>query len=338
MEQKNRESLIVRLMGWHEKDQHRKIIIALESYGRENWDYELSSFYARALNNVERYQEALDVLLPLRDQGKGDGVWYFRVGYSLYYLNREAEAVEYFQKAIDYGDDGEDTRTLLEVSREEAEMRRKQENKGSQPEVYSEGELRALERHVEKHFGMYKNVVPEFESPDIHVDIVIIEPTPKRNYYVLMTMGMGAHRMHVPEGLEDQSRAELLICLPPDWNLRDLDDDRWSWPLHWLKLLARLPIDENSWLGWGHTIPNDEPFAQNTGLCTIMLLNPGAFDDKASVCRLPGGDIVNFYQMIPLYKEEARFKLKNNAQIFLQFLDQSALEYVRIDRENICAE
>jgi hypothetical protein len=152
-----------------------------------------------------------------------------------------------------------------------------------------------------------------------------------------MTMGMGAHRMNIPEELEDQSRAELLICLPPDWDLADLDDERWYWPLRWLKVLARLPINEDSWLGWGHTVPNGEPFAENTGFCTIMLLNPGGFDEKAGVCKLPNGELVNFYQLIPLYEEETQFKLKNNAQIFLQFLDKSALEYVRIDRENICA-
>ena len=37
-------------------------------------------------------------------------------------------------------------------------------------------------------------------SPDIHVDIYIIEPTRKRNYYTLITSGMGAHRMNVPHG------------------------------------------------------------------------------------------------------------------------------------------
>ena len=32
----------------------------------------------------------------------------------------------------------------------------------------------------------------------------IMKPTPERNYYVLSTFGMGAHRMNVPEELADQ--------------------------------------------------------------------------------------------------------------------------------------
>ncbi len=42
-------------------------------------------------------------------------------------------------------------------------------------------------------------------------------PSPERNYYILMTHGMGAHAMNVPEDLAGQKleRAELFICLPP---------------------------------------------------------------------------------------------------------------------------
>jgi hypothetical protein len=69
-----------------------------------------------------------------------------------------------------------------------------------------------------------------------------------------------------------------------------------------------------------------------------LLLNPSTFGDKAAACVLPSGEQVNFFQMIPLYQEETQFKIRNNAQIFLRFLDQSALEYIRIDRENICED
>jgi hypothetical protein len=42
--------------------------------------------------------------------------------------------------------------------------------------------------------------------------------------------------------------------------------------------------------------------------------------------------------MIPLYDEETEFKIKNNAEILLDFLDEDCLEYVHIDRENLCKE
>lgn len=57
--------------------------------------------------------------------------------------------------------------------------------------------------------------------------------------------------MDVPEGLAEYQleRAELAICLPPDWNLNSGDECDY-WPIRWLKMLARLPIEEKSWLGW----------------------------------------------------------------------------------------
>jgi hypothetical protein len=338
MDIKDRPYFIAQLVSWHDEDKHGCIIKAIEKLNRKEWDYEIASLYARALNNAEKYEDALGTLLDLEEEGKDDGVWHFRVGFALYYLNREAEAAEYFQQAIDLGDDEEDTRLMLQASLYEAEKRRKQESGGYNPECYSEEEMDVMEAHIEKYFGSYQNVFHEIESPDIHVDIAVIEPTAQRNYYTLVTMGMGAHKMKTPPELENQDRAEVMVCLPPDWNLNDLDDERWYWPMRWLKILARLPINENSWLGWGHTIPNGEPFADNTKLCTVLLLNPGAFGDKATACVLPSGEQVNFYQLIPLYEEEAQFKIRNNAQIFLRFLDQTVLEYVRIDRENICED
>jgi hypothetical protein len=331
----DRPYFIARLVSWHKEDRHSRIVEAIEKLGKENWDYDIAILYSRALNNLGSYQEALDVLLDFKEEGKNDGVWYFRIGYSLYHLGRAAEAAEFFIKAIEYGDDQEDTRQMLQTSLEEAQARRRQES-GEKLEIYSAEELKALEAHIEKYFGSYRNVYHEVASLDIHVDIAIIEPCRRRNYYTLITMGMGARKMNVPPAAKDQDRAELLICLPPDWNLDKLEDERWYWPLRWLKILARLPITDNTWLGWGHTIPNGEPFADNTKFCAMLLLNPGSFGKKSAYCKLPNGEGVNFYQVIPLYEEETQFKTKNNVQILLNFLDRDALEYVRIDRENIC--
>jgi tetratricopeptide (TPR) repeat protein len=323
---------------WHENDEHEKIIEEIEKFPRAEWDYELINLYARALNNCGRYREALDILMSVEEEGRNDGLWHFRAGYSLYYLNREEEAAERLQRAIELGDDHEDTHALLRASLEEAEARRKQGQ--YKPLMYTGEEFRRLEEHIEKYFGKYKNIYHEVVSPDIHVDIAVIEPCPKHNYYILVTIGMGVRPMNVPEKLKNSGleRAEAMICLPPDWQFDDLENENWYWPLRWLKIIARLPIEENIWLGWGHTIPNGRPFADNTELSTIMLLNPGAFNRKSFECKLPDGSIVNFYQMIPLYEEEVQFKIKNSAEILLDFLDSDSLEYVRIDRENLCKE
>jgi len=183
------------------------------------------------------------------------------------------------------------------------------------PELYNEKEIEVIEKHIANGFGKFDNVLHELVSPDIHVDICVINPTPERNYYTLVTMGMGAHRMNVPKEAKKMGidRAEVLIALPPDWDIQS-DDEKWYWPLRWLKVLARLPGEHKTWLGYGHTVPNGAPFAENIELSGVMLSMPYYFGQEASVCTLPNGDKVNFYQIIALHESEMDFKVANSAE------------------------
>lgn len=195
------------------------------------------------------------------------------------------------------------------------------EEEFSNPEVYTEEEMEAVEGHIEQYFGKFENVFHELVSPDIHVDICIVPPTEERDYYTLVTMGMGAHRMNVPEELAEYKleRAELAIALPADWKLdqESMKDEKWYWPIRLLKSLARLPINCDSWLGHGHTVENREPFADNTKLCTATLIGPQGTEDGSEVCTLPGGEEVNFYQVIPLYEDELDYKLEHDVDALL---------------------
>ena len=151
----------------------------------------------------------------------------------------------------------------------------------------------------------------------------VVPPSESRDYYTLVTMGMGAHRMNVPEELAEYKleRAELAIALPKDWKLDEesLKDERWYWPIGLLKVLARLPISGDTWLGFGHTMDKQSPFAENTTLCGALLVGPQDVVWKASeVCTLPSGEEVNFYQIIPLYRNELKYKLEHDADALLE--------------------
>ena len=195
------------------------------------------------------------------------------------------------------------------------------EEEFSNPEVYTEEEMEAVEGHIEQYFGKFENVFHELVSPDIHVDICVVPPSEERDYCTLVTMGMGAHRMNVPEELAEYKleRAELAIALPADWKLdqESMKDEKWYWPIRLLKSLARLPINCDSWLGHGHTVENREPFADNTKLCTATLIGPQDTEDGSEVCTLPGGEEVNFYQVIPLYEDELDYKLEHDTDALL---------------------
>lgn len=191
----------------------------------------------------------------------------------------------------------------------------------SEPELYTGEEMSAVEEHIKRTFGEFDHVFHELVSPDIHVDICIVPPSEKRDYYTLVTMGMGAHRMNVPEELAEYrlERAELAIALPSDWKLDEesMKGDQWYWPFRLLKDLARLPVVNDTWLGFGHTMDNQEAFAKNTELCGAILVSLQNTDEAGNVCILPGGEEVNFYQVIPLYRDELEYKLEHDAEALL---------------------
>lgn len=332
-----REQLLRQCELWHEEDEHQKIIAAIQDWPEESRDYEMTGILARSLNNQEEYGEALLQLDRVCEKGKLDPLWHYRRGYAYYYMKSYKEAREAFQQAAILDPDDEDSLDFIQWCDEELEPEREFSQDEFSPEMYQKKELDELEDFIISHFGEYKNVFHELVSPDIHVDICVIYPTPERNYYTLVTMGMGAHDMNVPEELTEQNleRAELVICLPSDWQL-PVEDEVWYWPLRWLKLLARVPIEEDSWVGWGHTVSNDGPLAENTMLSALMLISPGAFEEAADLCTLSNGEEINFYQVIPLYQEELEYKIEHGAKALLELMNAEIMEAVDISRKNVC--
>lgn len=200
------------------------------------------------------------------------------------------------------------------------------------PKLYTAEQLEKLENFIEETFGEISNYFQEKETSDIKLNIYVIPPTLERHYTTLVTGGMGAHLMNVPESFKDQNleRAELVICLPPSWNL-DSDDIEYYWPFHLLKLLSRLPIEENAWLGKGHTVDYCTEFAPNTELSGVILLSPD-FGEKSHFFNLSDDDRINFLQIVPLYDCEIQFKNKNGAAALVHEFGENFSRVVDIDR------
>lgn len=197
------------------------------------------------------------------------------------------------------------------------------QNDGYAPEMYDKKEMKTVDKFINKTFGKCPTVFHEIVSPDIHVDICLIPPDKNRDFYTLVTMGMGAHKMNVPEELKEYKleRAELLITLPADWKVPD-QDEKWYWPIRLLKSSARLPIACDTWLGWGHTVDNQEPYAENTEFCGALLIDPMV--GSGNLCKLPNGEEVNFYQLLPIYRKEMEYKLKNGAEELLKLMSKTS--------------
>lgn len=205
--------------------------------------------------------------------------------------------------------------------------------------LYSEEELDQYDQYIMEQFGEYKEVFHEIVSPDIHLDIIIIPPTEDNNYYKLITMGMGAYKMNVPPELKqyELERAELVLYLPPTWNIKS-DKEEDYWPIRQLKVLARLPIQCNTWLGYGHTVSSDaenSAYADNTKFCSMMLLSAVNKNYEKLDLRINTIGKINFYQLFPLYEEELEYKRNNDANALLDlFDDDDIMPVVNINRKN----
>lgn len=200
--------------------------------------------------------------------------------------------------------------------------------------------LEDIEAHLEKHIGPTGTVLHEVISDRIHIDIIYIPPTSDRPFAVLATSGVSDLPMAVPEGAEQLRRAELLIALPLSWPISDeaFKDESNYWPVRWLKYAGRLPHEYATWIGWGHTIPNNnppEPIA-DTNFVGVMLSRPYWLDEEFLQLTAASGDVISFYEMIPLYSEEMDLKLAQGAEELERKFDKENIGFVLdVARRNV---
>lgn len=201
--------------------------------------------------------------------------------------------------------------------------------------------IEQVETHIAAHIGQPAGVFHEIISDKVHLDVHVVNRTPERNYYTLVTSGMSERPMNVPPGAEAYRYAEMMICLPPDWKMqqRDWSDERHYWPIRWLKTLARLPHDFNTWLGYYHTVPNGDPpqqYARNTRLCCALVYVPVLFPQAFHTLQVSEEKTIHFYSMFTLYREENDYKLKVGAEALIDRLAAANVtELLDINRPNV---
>ena len=140
------------------------------------------------------------------------------------------------------------------------------------------------------------------------------------------------------EDRESCSRAELMMFLPGDWELSQegFKDENNYWPIRLLKSMARFPHEYNTWLGYGHTVPNFETYdnyADNTGLNSVIFT---MFKEEISILKTKDGNTINIYYALPLYKEETEYKLENGMEALMEKLQD--VDWIILDpqRRNTC--
>jgi hypothetical protein len=216
----------------------------------------------------------------------------------------------------------------------------------------SEGvNIEAISDHIENCVGKIETVLHEIISDIVHIDIHWVKPSEKHPYHCLVTSGMSDLPMRVPEGFDINQYMELCILLPHNWVMEGaasqsteeaFKDENNYWPLRWLKKIARFPHEYETFLSYGHTIPNGEsadPFAGNTRFGCMLLLPSLSLGREFFELKIDDKKSINFYCLYPLYKEEMDFKLKKGTDALIdRFEEYNVSDVVDINRKNTCAK
>jgi hypothetical protein len=219
------------------------------------------------------------------------------------------------------------------------------------PAIGDEETIERVTQHIETHVGKIESVFHEIVSDLVHLDVHWVKPSNQLPFHVLITSGMSDLPMKIPAEYEANPYAELCILLPADWPMgtaynqsmeEAFKDENNYWPIRWLKTIARFPHEYDTWLGYGHTIPNGEeaaPFSDSTKLGCMLLLPSVSLSEDFFSLKVNDEKVIDFYCLCPLYKSEMDFKLKKGVDALLDKFNKYGIrDIVDIGRKNTCAK
>ena len=188
---------------------------------------------------------------------------------------------------------------------------------------YTKKERIEIIKFIEENFGIIDEMY-DSGYDNFPLSIAQINPTEEKPYYTLITLGMGEHKMYNQNNENFSSYSELMISLPPDWNI---DDDNYEWVLNYLVNLAYIPFTFYFSYEWGHLENNFEPFTYETNLSAIAILYPEMKKENSGLLKLENRNL-QFYQIVPLYDEEYTFALKNGMKNLLMLDTNKKISFV----------
>ena len=197
--------------------------------------------------------------------------------------------------------------------------------------------------HIEKHLGPITATFRR-EDSDSPIDLLWLRPDANHPYHTLVTLGLSDRPMDIPDDVANKNaaeRAELMIMLPPEWNISpdNLKSEQGYWPIAWLTMLADFARTPGNWLGTGYVFPNGEPMSAiaDTPFSGVLILPPFvSHAHEACVFHSRDGTRLNLYALIPLYPGEIELKTAQGLDTLLERFDESGInsEVVDIHRQD----
>jgi len=201
--------------------------------------------------------------------------------------------------------------------------------------------LEHISEHIARYLGEPASVLHEIASDTVHIDVHVVMPTEEFPGIRLVTSGMSDLPMAVPPEAGAPRFLELMISLPADWRISEesLQDERWYWPIRLLKVLARLPHKHDTWLGYGHSMPNGyppEPFAPGVAFCGALLLPPLSVPPEFYKLKIDEEKEITFLAVVPLFAGEMDLKLRRGSDALLDLFDRHDIgDVVDIGRRDV---
>jgi hypothetical protein len=224
---------------------------------------------------------------------------------------------------------------------QERNLYHKEREREFEPAFGDTENIELISAHITKHIAEPTFVFHEFVSDLVHLDVHVIVPTPERNYYTLVTSGMSDRPMTPPAEYAEQSYAELMLCLPPDWPLSEegSEDLEVQWPVELLKHLARMPHEYETWFAESHTVPNTpafEHYTPNTKFCAVTFATPKTAPAEFAQLKVADDKTIHFLAVIPLYLAEIKLALKKGSEPLFGLLETNQVtELLDLKRKSL---
>ena len=208
------------------------------------------------------------------------------------------------------------------------------QNEAKEPSASGEGAVygEEIKAHIEEHLGKIRSGFQEKWGDRSSPEVLFVRATLEQPYHVFVTCGVSDNPMNVPEGMEEYSRAELLIALPQSWPLgvKSIQNEESNWPMKWLKRVGRLPQEKKTWIGKGHTISNGDPWKPiaDTNFTGALTLSPFGLPPEFFQLKTQDGERITFYYLFPLYQEEIDLKLRKGSETLEQLFRKHNIDFV----------
>lgn len=320
----------------YSEGRHDEILELLMTCDDIRSDPELAVVTARTLLDIsendsgEDLSESAELLLLSVPNGASLPSWHYQLARSYFFRGRSIETLRGLKNAFSVM---QETGHLFAEQRDAEELMAICENEYKNMDCsYTDEQRGAIIDHIERCFGKISLMIPGGDPIGITPDIAVIDPDETRSFRTLITVGAGAYRMNIPDEFKSMidDRCELIMYLPPEW-----EPERCMWALSFMRTVADLPIERNSWSSYGHMFSGGRPLTSDTKLCAAILIEVQDTSPDAGKCSLPDGSEVCFYQLFPLYREEMEYKLRHGLGALIDKMPHISA-VVDLHRENVC--